>query len=72
MSMRDFDGARRLITALSLSAVKEWASLAAKWFSYEIGADSGQFKEMEMVMARPGSHHAWGKRPILIVGGPAQ
>jgi len=52
--------------------VKEWVSLAAKWFSYEIGADSGQFKEMEMVMARPDSHHAWGKRPILIVGGPAQ
>ncbi|KAI0072028.1 hypothetical protein K474DRAFT_1729905, partial [Panus rudis PR-1116 ss-1] len=53
-------------------AVREWAALAAKWYSYELGADSEQAMEMESVMAVPERHRVWGTRRREDVGGPGQ
>ena len=58
-----------LITIYSGMAVREWAEIARKWFSYEIGADSSQARAMERVAANPELHMSWGTRGNLHVGG---
>ena len=58
-----------VIIIYSGMAVREWADLARKWFSYEIGADSSQARAMERVAAHPEVHVSWGTRGNLEVGG---
>ncbi|KAI0647981.1 hypothetical protein C8Q79DRAFT_905278 [Trametes meyenii] len=53
-----------------LPAAKEWAKLAQRWYGYELGADSGQAREMARLAAQPQLHAAWGTRHHEGVGGP--
>ncbi|TFK40697.1 hypothetical protein BDQ12DRAFT_601150, partial [Crucibulum laeve] len=52
------------------SAAREWAQTAIEWYTYEIGGDSEELEEMQVVVARPESHRAWGSRERRSVGGP--
>ncbi|KAJ3516600.1 hypothetical protein NLJ89_g1025 [Agrocybe chaxingu] len=52
------------------TATQAWARRAREWFSYEIGADTPQVMEMNMFVARPESHKAWGTKRRQNVGGP--
>lgn len=58
-----------LIAFRSASATQAWARTAIEWFTYEIGADTPQVREMRLVSDRPESHRAWGARQALAVGG---
>jgi hypothetical protein len=58
----------KFIIIYSGMAVGEWADLARKWYSYEIGADSSQARVMERVVANPEVHTSWGTRADLHVG----
>ncbi|KXN88140.1 SET domain-containing protein 5, partial [Leucoagaricus sp. SymC.cos] len=51
------------------AATREWAQVAAEWYTYEVGGDSEQVAEMESVALRPESHAAWGTHRQLNVGG---
>jgi hypothetical protein len=53
----------------SATATREWAQLAAEWYSYEAGVDSEQVAEMQQVGSQPEGHPAWGRRRRLDVGG---
>ncbi|PPQ81272.1 hypothetical protein CVT25_015056 [Psilocybe cyanescens] len=53
-----------------VSATRAWALKAAKWFTYEIGADTPQVQTLIMAGDRPQSHNAWGTRDKLEVSGP--
>ncbi|KAI9058449.1 SET domain-containing protein [Trametes sanguinea] len=52
------------------AATREWARLAQRWYSYELGADSAQAREMGRVAAQPQVHAAWGTRGRESVMGP--
>ncbi|KDQ62205.1 hypothetical protein JAAARDRAFT_170436 [Jaapia argillacea MUCL 33604] len=51
-------------------ALTEWAKLAERWYSFDLGRDSEQVAEMKGVVANPQSHRAWGSRAKMVVGGP--
>jgi hypothetical protein len=51
-------------------ATREWATLAAKWYGYELGVDSTYVQEMQQTRDRPETHPAWGTRDSMLVGGP--
>lgn len=53
-------------------AAREWADLAAKWYRYELGADSEIVHAMEDISADPTSHRAWAKKAEETVGGPGR
>lgn len=52
-----------------VKATQEWAELALKWYTIEIGGDSEQVKEMTRVASLPMRHKAWGTRAEEQVGG---
>jgi len=52
------------------TATQAWARIAVEWFTYEIGADTGQVRALLMVIDRPESHTVWGTRKTMSVGGP--
>ncbi|KAF5382537.1 hypothetical protein D9615_002829 [Tricholomella constricta] len=54
------------------TATRKWAELAIEWYSYELGRDSEQVREMSGVAVKPESHPGWGSREPLEVGGPGQ
>ena len=54
----------------SAQATQEWAQLAANWYSFELGSDSEQVKEMERTVTHPHSHVAWESQKKQKVGGP--
>ncbi|KAL5524496.1 hypothetical protein ACEPAF_9636 [Sanghuangporus sanghuang] len=51
--------------------VLAWAHLARKWFSIELGNDSTQALEMQIVLNKPRSHFAWGTRYPQLIELPA-
>ncbi|KAJ3545335.1 hypothetical protein NM688_g5636 [Phlebia brevispora] len=51
-------------------AVRAWAELAKKWYTYEVGADSEQVRWIREVLANPIKHQMWGSREEEIVGSP--
>ncbi|KAI3603049.1 set domain-containing protein 5 [Moniliophthora roreri] len=51
-------------------AAQEWASLAVKWYSYEVGLDSPQVEDLKRYITNPRSHRAWGTREEMRVGVP--
>lgn len=58
-----------LIRLQSLIGTRGWARTAIEWYTFEIGGDSEQVKEMEAILALPESHRVWGSRERLDVGG---
>ncbi|KAI0785221.1 hypothetical protein C8Q75DRAFT_723079 [Abortiporus biennis] len=51
-------------------ATKQFAKLAHKWYTIEVGGDSTQAKEMEPLISQPRRHHMWSKKKREFVGGP--
>jgi len=51
-------------------ATGEWATLAARWYGYELGVDSTHVQEMQQTRDRPETHAAWATRDSMLVGGP--
>jgi hypothetical protein len=54
----------------SAEATRAWASLAVKWYTYEVGAGSPQVEEMEVAATDPTRHKAWSSREPVKVRGP--
>jgi hypothetical protein len=54
----------------SAAAARQWATLAARWYGYELGVDSDYAQEMEQAILLPEKHRAWGTRNKMLVGGP--
>ncbi|KAL0578969.1 hypothetical protein V5O48_003061 [Marasmius crinis-equi] len=52
------------------AATREWAKVALRWYSYELGSDSEQSEHMSMIMENPRLHRSWGTRGVLSVGRP--
>ncbi|TFK70366.1 hypothetical protein BDN72DRAFT_856973 [Pluteus cervinus] len=52
------------------SATKQWAELAVKWFTFELGRDSEQVVNLLPAVNHPQKHTAWAQRGAMIVGGP--
>ncbi|PAV17308.1 SET domain-containing [Pyrrhoderma noxium] len=52
-------------------AVLHWAKLAHKWFSFELGNDSIQVKDMLPVIRNPSSHRFWATREKQVIGLPS-
>lgn len=52
------------------TATREWAELAIKWYTYELGGDSEQVQEITQVVTDPRRHFAWATREPLDVGCP--
>ncbi|EMD35001.1 hypothetical protein CERSUDRAFT_54156, partial [Gelatoporia subvermispora B] len=52
------------------NAARQWAILALRWYSYELGSDSVQAEEMRTIVARPEEHPAWASRPAETLRGP--
>ncbi|KAF8604514.1 hypothetical protein BDV93DRAFT_440386 [Ceratobasidium sp. AG-I] len=53
-------------------AARQWATLAHKWYSIELGEDSKQSKTVQKIIVAPETHAAWGTRPKETVGGPEE
>ncbi|KAK7056643.1 hypothetical protein VNI00_002360 [Paramarasmius palmivorus] len=53
-------------------AAQEWARLAVRWYSYEVGSDSEQVEDLKRYITNPRSHRAWGTRESLRVGTPGE
>jgi len=51
-------------------ATREWATLAVRWYGYELGVDSTHVQKMQQTRDRPETHPAWGTRDRMLVGGP--
>ncbi|KAF8895296.1 hypothetical protein BD779DRAFT_1498662 [Infundibulicybe gibba] len=51
------------------TATRDWAQLAAEWYSYELGSDSAFVVEAQKIAKEPSSHRQWGSRPPTKVGG---
>ncbi|KAJ7233444.1 hypothetical protein C8J57DRAFT_1382004 [Mycena rebaudengoi] len=51
-------------------ATRQWAELAVKWATIELGAGSEAVKEVEESVTHPERHRAWGTREVLTVAGP--
>lgn len=58
------------IDVFSAESAQQWAQLARKWYSFELGSDSEQAREMERIVAEPRSHLVWGNKKHQNVGGP--
>ncbi|KAG8745120.1 hypothetical protein FRC10_008731 [Ceratobasidium sp. 414] len=51
------------------TAVRQWATLAHKWYAIELGPDSEQCRMALRISRTPESHGAWGSRETEQVGG---
>jgi hypothetical protein len=54
----------------SAEAAVEWAQLALRWASYELGTDSDLAEEMRIAMQRPKEHVTWGQRLTMSIDKP--
>jgi hypothetical protein len=54
----------------SAEAAVEWAQLALRWASYELGTDSDLAEEMRIAMQGPKNHVMWGRRLSMSVDKP--
>ncbi|KAJ7288577.1 hypothetical protein C8J57DRAFT_1430632 [Mycena rebaudengoi] len=52
------------------SAARQWAELAIKWYTIELGVDSEPAIEVLETVAHPEQHPAWGLRELLTVPAP--
>ncbi|KAJ6466418.1 hypothetical protein C8R45DRAFT_1021650 [Mycena sanguinolenta] len=64
------DGAWIAASHSDASAARLWGRLAAKWYTYELGASSDLVLETQRTADRPQEHRAWGSRQPLTVGVP--
>lgn len=55
----------------SAEAVVEWARLALRWASYELGSGSDLAEEMRIAMHEPKGHKRWGQRLPMSVEKPS-
>lgn len=55
----------------SEEAAVNWAGLALRWASYELGSDSNLAEEMRIVMREPKGHRMWGQRLAMSVEKPS-
>ena len=55
----------------SAEAAVEWAKLALRWASYELGSDSDLAEEMRITIREPKGHVMWGQRVATTVGRPS-
>jgi len=55
----------------SEEAAVEWARLALRWGSYELGSDSDLAEQMRIVMREPKGRKMWGQRLAMSVGKPS-
>lgn len=51
-------------------AAVDWAGLALRWASYELGSDSDLAEEMRIAMEEPKGHKMWGQRSAMSVEKP--
>jgi hypothetical protein len=56
----------------SAEAAVDWARLALRWASYELGSDSDLAEEMRITMQEPKGHIMWGQRQAMRVGKPSE
>ncbi len=54
----------------SAEAGVDWARLALRWASYELGSDSDLAEAMRIAMRDPKGHMMWKKRLTITVGKP--
>lgn len=55
----------------SAEAAVDWAGLALRWASYELGSDSDLAEEMRIAMREPKGHKMWGQRLAMSVEKPS-
>jgi hypothetical protein len=55
----------------SAEAAMDWAGLALRWASYELGSDSDLAEEMRIAMREPKGHKMWGQRLVMSVEKPS-
>jgi hypothetical protein len=56
--------------SISAKAVVQWAQLAARWYTYELGEDSEYVRGMLNIARYPTMHERWGTREKMVVEGP--
>lgn len=56
----------------SASAAVDWAGLALRWASYELGLDSDLAEEMRIAMREPKGHNMWGQRLAMSIEKPSE
>ena len=54
----------------SAEAAVDWARLALRWASHELGSDSDLAEAMRIAMRDPKGHMMWKKRLTITVGKP--
>lgn len=54
----------------SAESAREWAKLAAKWYTLEDGSGAERVELMRGLSEYPERHGAWGSRDVIVVGGP--
>ena len=55
----------------SAEAAVDWARLAVRWASYELGSGSDLAEEMRIAMREPKGHKMWGQRLAMSVEKPS-
>ncbi|KAJ3999858.1 hypothetical protein F5050DRAFT_1851328 [Lentinula boryana] len=53
-----------------VASTKAWAKVAEEWFGYEVGVDSEQVLQMQMLQIQPEGHPAWASRKAMRVPAP--
>ncbi|KAJ6512016.1 hypothetical protein C8R47DRAFT_1093165 [Mycena vitilis] len=64
------DGAWIAASHSDASAARQWAQLAIKWYTRELGADSDLVADVRRTAQNPSVHPAWASRESLTVGPP--
>jgi hypothetical protein len=55
----------------SAEAAVDWAGLALRWTSYELGSDSDLAEKMRIAMREPKGHKMWGQRLAMNIEKPS-
>lgn len=55
----------------SAEAAVDWAGLALRWASYELGSDSDLAEEMQIAMREPEGHKMWRQRSAMTIEKPS-
>jgi hypothetical protein len=55
----------------SAEAAVDWAGLALRWASYELGSDSDLAEKMRIAMREPKGHKMWGQRLAMSIEKPS-
>jgi hypothetical protein len=55
----------------SAEAAVDWAGLALRWTSYELGSGSDLAEDMRIAMREPKGHKMWGQRSAMSIEKPS-